>query len=109
VTLTDVNHDGRCDVTSGGQQFITTDDVLRPSALTGSPVPDVRGKTITVAGNVLAAAGYDVSPQTYVDYSCSLTPGTVADQDQWGIAPVVRRGPKPTVNIQVVEWPQCQS
>ena len=109
VTLADVNGDGRCDVTSGGQQYITTDDVVRPSELTGSPVPDVRWKDSTAAGNALAAAGYDVSPHPYVDYSCSLTPGTVAVQDQFGIAPVVRQGPKPKVNIQVVEWPQCQS
>ncbi|MGW0969964.1 FG-GAP-like repeat-containing protein [Streptomyces sp. NPDC002516] len=111
VTLADVNGDGRCDVTvkSSGQQFITTDDVVAPASLSGLPVPDVRYKTSAAANTALTTAGYSVTTSPYVDYSCSLTPGSVAVQDQFGIAPVVRRGPKPKVNIQIVEWPQCQS
>ncbi|MGW0969963.1 hypothetical protein [Streptomyces sp. NPDC002516] len=112
VTLADVNGDGRCDVTvkSGGQQYVTTDAVVRPNTLSGAPVPDVRFGTAANAISQLTAAGYEAVTDNYPDQSCSLPQDSVAAVDQFGIAPVVRQGPKPKVHIQVVQWVfPCQS
>jgi len=112
VTLADVNGDGRCDVTakSGGQHYLTTDDIVRPDMLPGLPVPNVWSGTSANATSLLTAAGYESLAIPYPDPSCSLPQDTVAVVDQFGIAPVVRQGPKPTVHFQSVQWVlPCQS
>jgi hypothetical protein len=111
VTLADVNQDGRCDVTTNGQQFINPGNVEeQPLARNGLPVPDVRYLSLANATSAIASAGYAVSSRTYLDYTCSIRPDTVMVQDQFGIAPAVRGGPKPKVYIEYVIWSlPCQS
>jgi len=112
VTLADVSGDGRCDVTvkSGGQQFITTDDVAPPASLPGQAVPEIRYNSTAIATSKLTAAGYESLAIPYPDQSCSLTQDRVEVVDQFGIAPVMRGGPKPKVHFQYVEWVlPCQS
>jgi hypothetical protein len=80
TTLGDVNGDGRCDVSAGGQAFLTPDanaPTPRPDTRT---VPNVIGMPWPQASATLTAAGFTPVVISLVDPGCTLTVDVVFSQ-----------------------------